>query len=242
MPFATEDIPAIANVTNNTGAPLVLYTTKVAAGATVAINLALNAGKTTDVRRDTYKERTWQAIVEASLPTAARPSPALVINSTTTPSLTIPLTAVNYPAILNGPFTKTTEAYATRPGFPDYADAGQNPYIASVVVGAANAYLDITFNEPVYRGVTYGGVAPLAADFALSVLTAAGAAGTSTAAISSVTKSPSGALTGGETVIRVNLSGTKVSTEKPTITIAAGNLRDGARNKNLVTAITATFT
>jgi len=90
------------------------------------------------------------------------------------------------------------------------------PAISTGTVATNNSYIDVTFNEGLY-GNADGSGALSAADFTLSFLQNSGnATGVS---IISVTKTTGGALAGGESVIRVNLSVTNTPKGVETIEI-----------------------
>ncbi len=112
-----------------------------------------------------------------------------------------------------------------RAGIPGFIPAGGGalPGITGATVGPASAYIDITFSDGVWRDAANSlplTTAQLARTFAQN----SGGGGTATAAaIASVTKVPSGALVGGETAIRVNLTITGTVHGEETVAIAPAN-------------------
>ena len=96
------------------------------------------------------------------------------------------------------------------------------PTISSTALASDNSYVDITISEGVYN--TNGGSGALeTSDFTITFAQNIGNA--SAAAISSLTNTSGGALSGGESIIRVNLSitGTPSGVETVTVTPLDGN-------------------
>ena len=95
-----------------------------------------------------------------------------------------------------------------------YDKAG--PRISSGAVGANNSYIDVSFNEGVFS--TAGGAGALdVSDFALTFTQNGGSA--TGASIASLEKTTGGALTGGETAVRVSLTITGTPSGVETIEI-----------------------
>jgi hypothetical protein len=91
---------------------------------------------------------------------------------------------------------------------------GPAPSIAAATLVNTNVYADVTFTEGVYKST---GAALAASDFAITFAANGGTASDCT--IASVTKVPTGALVGGETVIRFNLTITGTPDGSETIQI-----------------------
>ena len=116
-----------------------------------------------------------------------------------------------------------------------------SPTIIGQSLEAANAYVDITVSEGLYN--TNGGAGALqASDFAVTFLQNAGTAFNVT--IASVTNNGGGALAGGETVIRVNLTVTGAPDGAETIEIQptdGSSIYDSAGNAMADTETTGTI-
>jgi hypothetical protein len=237
MTLAVENIPNTATVTNNTATEIrIAGIVKIPASASgFVVNLTALEAKENQVRGNSQKERVWQGLVEMHRTSTARGTGVITITATS-PNV-LPLTTTAY--IENGrERVNVKESYATRLGFPDFV-ADQGPISTAIsAVAAANAYVDLTFNEGVFRAAGGLGVAAVASDFTLTHTGVAPA----TLAIASVTKTTGAALTGGETVIRVNFtpSGT-LTGASATLSWRAGVFRDAARNLNPAGSRSATL-
>lgn len=114
------------------------------------------------------------------------------------------------------------------------------PDISSATIAADNTYIEITFSEAVYN--TSGGSGALeSADFDRSF----SASSATDATLGVPTKTGGGALTGGETVIRIPLTitGTPDGTETVTVTPVDGSsIYDAGGNAMLVSATTGAQT
>ena len=106
---------------------------------------------------------------------------------------------------------------------------------------AANAYVDVTFDEAIYN-TTSGSGALETTDFSLTFVQGAGTA--IGASINSVTNNADGALSGGETVVRVNFSitGTASGVETVEIKPASNAIYDKAGNVATNTETTGALT
>lgn len=93
------------------------------------------------------------------------------------------------------------------------------PSISSAQMGSNNAYIDVVFSEGIYTNV---GLSPVvSADFTFNFSQNAGTA--TGATVSSVTNTSGGALTGGETTVRFNLSITGTPNGAETCSIIPAN-------------------
>ena len=115
------------------------------------------------------------------------------------------------------------------------------PTITSGTLAADNTYVDILMSEGVYN--TSGGTGGLeATDFSLTFTQNAGDA--TNASIATVTRTDGGALTGGETTIRANLTitGTPSGVETVEIKAVATSIYDASGNAMLDTQTTGALT
>lgn len=102
-------------------------------------------------------------------------------------------------------------------------------------------YLDVTISEAVYGSAT--AVAGVASPGGFTLNFASNGGGTTAAAITSITKTDTNALTGGETTVRVNfsLTGTPTGVETVSVTTAANSVYDSAGNAASFTSDTKTL-
>jgi hypothetical protein len=205
MGFDVSQIPSTATVTNNTPDPVVLaglYTIAASAVGTV-IDLTKFTGSTV-MGGKTLRQAVWQALVEAHETSTARPVSPVTITATN-PNV-LPLTAGAYDNR-----SKAVDAIlAPRPGMP-----GNNGGMIVANSRNANSYVLLTLNKGAYRA--HAAPALTAADL-LCTFAQNGGVATNTV-IASVQTAAGGALAGGESVIRVNLTVTGVPSGVEGITL-----------------------
>lgn len=226
MGFDVSQIPSTATVTNNSGAPISLngFDTIAADAAGLVIDLDLYTGSS-QIGGRSIRQQVWQAIVEAAEVTTERPVAPLTL-SATNPNV-LPLGAAAY----DNRTVAVDETTAPRPGMPGY----NGPRLVEVN-RRYNTYVLLTFDKGVYHA---GGTAAVAGDFVATFAKNGGVATNTT--IASVQTTAGGALAGGETTIRVNLTVTGAPDGKETVTIGPDNTLVTADGIALDPSIDVTF-
>lgn len=234
MPRALSQMPNTITLTNNLAVPVDI-------DGLAGLD-ASEAGKVIDLTKmdvrseseESRREQFWNAmaglVTDGSL-TVVGASPALGS------SAAIP--AFNW-ATLDGPDGGDTAAdvLALRPGLPGYVNDTVRPAISGIAVGAANAFVDVTFTEGVYSAADPDGPVD-AADFELAFIDNGGGL-TNVVLDGTATKADTNPLVGGETVIRLGLTptGAANATDAITVSPAAGAIVDNKGNGAIEVGVT----